>query len=119
MLIIYITIKNIHILHLNDKYFRSSLISARDFQLKTLIKLYRGIYDRSEDDIYKQTNEMINRIYTFHKILKKIELHQKYLNDDNFMNMIKKIIKAIYCNTEKGECEEKGDMRFINKKELT
>ena len=82
--------QNIHRPYLNDKYFGSSLISARDLQLKTLVKLYREIYDRSEDDIYKQTNEMINRIYTSHSILKKIELHQRYLNDDNFMNMIKK-----------------------------
>ena len=32
---------------------------------------------------------MINRIYTSHSILKKIELHQKYLGDDNFINIIK------------------------------
>ena len=32
---------------------------------------------------------MINRIYTSHSILKKIELHQKYLGADNFINIIK------------------------------
>ena len=65
------------------------MINILEVVLSQFVKLYREIYDRSEDDIYQQTNEMINRIYTSHWILKKIELHQRYLNDNEFMNMIK------------------------------
>ena len=64
--------QNIHRLYLDETYLGNGLISVRDMQLMTLVKLYREMKHREENDIYKRINNVINNKYKSHSILNKI-----------------------------------------------
>ena len=52
--------QNVHRLYLNENYLGNGLISVRDMQLVTMVKLYREIKHREENDIYKCVDNVIN-----------------------------------------------------------
>ena len=66
-------------------------------QLKCLIKLYREVIQREDNNEYKETEEMIDRIYTSQSLLNKIKIQQKYLKNVSIMDTVK--------NREKANCE--------------
>ena len=89
--------QNAHRLYLKEDMLGSGLISVRDIQLKCLIKLYREVIQREDNNEYKETEEMIDRIYTSQSLLNKIRIQQKYLKNDNIMETVK--------NREKANCD--------------
>ena len=81
--------QNVHRLYLKENVLGSGLISARDLQLNTLLKLYLEEKEREVDDIFRKLNEMLEDKKNSKALLNKIKLHQDYLNDNEFMNIIK------------------------------
>ena len=51
--------QNVHRLYIKENVFGSWLISARDLQLKTLVKLYLEEKEREVDEIFRRSNEML------------------------------------------------------------
>ena len=77
-------------LYLPFEYMGNNLMSARDTQLLTLVSLYLEIKKRKENNILKETEEEKERIFKYKKLINKIKIHQKYLNDENLFNIKKK-----------------------------
>ena len=73
--------QNAHRIYLDETRLGSGLISVRDMQLITLVKLYREMKHREEEDIYKRVDNVINKKVFTHSLLNKIKIHQKYLDD--------------------------------------
>ena len=80
--------QNIHRLYLNETYLGNGLISVRDMQLMTIVKLYREIKHKEENDIYKRIDNIINNKYKSKSMLNKIYIHQKYLKCSGLYNII-------------------------------
>ena len=55
----------------------------------TMVKLYREIKHREENDIYKCVDNVINNKYKSQSILNKIEIHQRYLKNSGLYEIIK------------------------------
>ena len=55
--------QNIHRLYLHKTYLWNGLISIRDMQLMTLVKLYKEMKHREENDICKGIDNVINNKY--------------------------------------------------------
>ena len=55
--------QNIHRLYLGENYLGNGLISVRDMQLMTWVKLYREMKHREENDIYKRIDNVMNNKY--------------------------------------------------------
>ena len=82
------TNQNIHRLYLGNEMLGSGLISARDLQLKTLVRLYRESKNRKEHDTFREVNEMMEMKYESRTLMNKIKIHQKYLKENTFMENI-------------------------------
>ena len=81
--------QNVHRLYLKENVLGSGLISERDLQLQSLVKLYLEEKEREVDDIFRRSNEMLEEKKNSKALLNKIKIHQDYLNDNEFMDIIK------------------------------
>ena len=61
--------QNVHRLYLKENVLGSGLISARDLQLKTLVKLYLE-KKREVDDVFRKSNEMLEEKQEFKSTVK-------------------------------------------------